>query len=119
VNWLALLHGMKCNIEGKRDTNVNGVLADEMGLGKTVQTIAFLAWLKYQRKKIDLAGDSDGDVCVVQEPTRPHLIIVPVSVMANCTFGKTVIRSSIDLLGLTLSPLLHLFRDEGIRKVLS
>jgi SNF2 family DNA or RNA helicase len=32
VNWLALLHGMKCNIEGNRDTNVNGVLADEMGL---------------------------------------------------------------------------------------
>ena len=31
VNWLALLHGMKCNV-GKKDTNVNGVLADEMGL---------------------------------------------------------------------------------------
>jgi hypothetical protein len=32
VNWLSLLHGMKCNIEDKSTTNVNGVLADEMGL---------------------------------------------------------------------------------------
>jgi SNF2 family DNA or RNA helicase len=43
VNWLALLHGMKCTLEqgsssksgsggGKKDTPVNGVLADEMGL---------------------------------------------------------------------------------------
>jgi hypothetical protein len=38
VNWLALLHGMKCNIEGNRDTNVNGVLADEMGLVRTYLT---------------------------------------------------------------------------------
>jgi hypothetical protein len=34
VNWLALLHGMKCTVEGRMSfTNVNGVLADEMGLG--------------------------------------------------------------------------------------
>jgi hypothetical protein len=40
VNWLALLHGMKCTLNqqqhqqggGKEDTPVNGVLADEMGL---------------------------------------------------------------------------------------
>ena len=40
VNWLALLHGMKCTLHqqhqqqghGKEDTPVNGVLADEMGL---------------------------------------------------------------------------------------
>ena len=31
VNWMALLHGMKCNIDN-RNANVNGVLADEMGL---------------------------------------------------------------------------------------
>lgn len=34
VNWLALLHGMKCSVEGSRHkTNVNGVLADEMVRG--------------------------------------------------------------------------------------
>lgn len=34
VNWMALLHGMKCEVEGNQTyTNVNGILADEMGLG--------------------------------------------------------------------------------------
>jgi SNF2 family DNA or RNA helicase len=34
VNWMALLHGMKCEVEGNRTyANVNGILADEMGLG--------------------------------------------------------------------------------------
>lgn len=29
VNWIALLHGMKCEVEGaKKHTNVNGILAD-------------------------------------------------------------------------------------------
>ena len=69
VNWLALLHGMECTIDNQK-TNVNGVLADEMGLGKTVQTIAFLAWLKQQRANSNGHG-------------RPHLIIVPVSVLPN------------------------------------
>ncbi len=32
VNWLALLHRMKCQIKGKTYTHVNGILADEMGL---------------------------------------------------------------------------------------
>ena len=40
VNWLALLHGMKCVLKGSNNnnskkrqyTNVNGILADEMGL---------------------------------------------------------------------------------------
>jgi hypothetical protein len=32
------------------------------------------------------------------------------SSLISCTFGKTVFWSSIDLLGLTVSPLLHLFR---------
>jgi hypothetical protein len=69
VNWLALLHGMKCNIEGKQSTNVNGVLADEMGLGKTVQTIAFLAWLKHRRKNISIDVDSD-DGCHTSLPCQ-------------------------------------------------
>lgn len=34
VNWMALLHGMKCEVEGNKTyANVNGILADEMGLG--------------------------------------------------------------------------------------
>ena len=47
--------------------------------GKTVQTIAFLAWLKYRRqsKVVDLESD-DGE-----EPSLPHLIVVPVSTLPN------------------------------------
>jgi hypothetical protein len=30
VNWLALLHGMRVDVGGSKDTNVNGVLADVM-----------------------------------------------------------------------------------------
>ncbi|KAG7363574.1 SNF2 family helicase [Nitzschia inconspicua] len=68
VNWLSLLHGMKCTV-GKKDTNVNGILADEMGLGKTVQTIAFLSWLAAFDRR--------------DKPKRPHLIAVPVSTLPN------------------------------------
>lgn len=42
------------------------ILGDEMGLGKTLQTIAFLGWLTYH-----------------QHVSGPHLIIVPLSVIAN------------------------------------
>ena len=48
INWMALLHSMKCRLDGGNSsgsgsvskgggggTSVNGVLADEMGLGKT------------------------------------------------------------------------------------
>jgi hypothetical protein len=36
VNWLALLHGMKVRMSGRKSfTTVNGILADQMGLGKT------------------------------------------------------------------------------------
>lgn len=83
VNWLALLHGMKCNIEGKRNTNVNGVLADEMGLGKTVQTIAFLAWLKHRSKSSVINVDCDDRASDIEEAPSTHLIIVPVSVLPN------------------------------------
>ena len=83
VNWLALLHGMKCNIENNRSTNVNGVLADEMGLGKTVQTIAFLSWLKLQKQTKVVDADRDIDHSSANEPHRPHLIVVPVSVLPN------------------------------------
>ncbi|OEU16596.1 SNF2_N-domain-containing protein [Fragilariopsis cylindrus CCMP1102] len=64
VNWMRLLNGMTCETQ-KGTKNVNGVLADEMGLGKTVQTIAFLAWLKYLNRSL------------------PHLIVVPVSTLPN------------------------------------
>lgn len=41
VNWLALLHGMKCVLKGgnnkkRQYTNVNGILADEMGLVRLI-----------------------------------------------------------------------------------
>mmetsp|Transcript_14588 Transcript_14588/g.35477 ORF Transcript_14588/g.35477 Transcript_14588/m.35477 type:complete len:1202 (+) Transcript_14588:225-3830(+) len=76
VNWMALLNGMECEVGTRgntKKTNVNGVLADEMGLGKTVQTISFLAYLKYQAS---LKKNSEEDVL-------PHLIVVPVSVLKN------------------------------------
>jgi hypothetical protein len=42
VNWMALLHGMKClTAGGTKRTNVNGVLADEMGLGCVVLDCVF------------------------------------------------------------------------------
>lgn len=60
VNWLKLLY----------ENEVNGVLADDMGLGKTVQSIAFMGWLS-----------------VVAQNTprvrKPHLIVVPASVLSN------------------------------------
>ena len=45
---------------------VNCILADEMGLGKTIQSIAFIAHILHVRK----------------EP-GPHLVVVPLTVMAN------------------------------------
>eukprot|EP00980_Cylindrotheca_fusiformis_P006070 scaffold1306_cov100-Cylindrotheca_fusiformis.AAC.4 len=89
VNWLALLHGMECTIEGntkknknkRRKTNVNGILADEMGLGKTVQTIAFLAYLRHQQQQQD--DDDDDGTRSESYHAPPHLIVVPVSVLPN------------------------------------
>ena len=58
LNWMLKIHA--CSI--------NGILADEMGLGKTLQTISLLAEL------------------AVREPaSRPHIIIVPKSTLANWT----------------------------------
>ncbi|GLC46024.1 hypothetical protein PLESTB_001026800 [Pleodorina starrii] len=48
------------------DRGVNAILADEMGLGKTLQTITFLAYLKFVRR---VEG--------------PHLIVVPLSVLSS------------------------------------
>ncbi len=45
-------------------------LADDMGLGKTVQVLALLSRLKAARKK-------------KSGPARPHLLVVPASLMAN------------------------------------
>jgi len=112
VNWMALLHSMKCDLTQKngdmvasgnadseddddeeygkapkkkssrngKKANVNGVLADEMGLGKTVQTIAFLAWLKFGSKK---AATANGRDVVSSNKSRPHIIVVPASVLGN------------------------------------
>ena len=47
-------------------SGVNAILADEMGLGKTLQTIAFLAHLKFN---LGVSG--------------PHLVICPLSVLSS------------------------------------
>ena len=56
LRWLVGMH--KCG--------VNAILADEMGLGKTLQTIAFLAHLKF-----------------VEDVHGPHLVICPLSVLSS------------------------------------
>ncbi|GAX78544.1 hypothetical protein CEUSTIGMA_g5984.t1 [Chlamydomonas eustigma] len=48
------------------DHGINAILADEMGLGKTLQTISFLAYLKF-----------------VRNVEGPHLVVVPLSVLPN------------------------------------
>ncbi|KXZ54072.1 hypothetical protein GPECTOR_5g179 [Gonium pectorale] len=48
------------------ERGVNAILADEMGLGKTLQTITFLAHLKF-----------------VRHVEGPHLVVVPLSVMSS------------------------------------
>ena len=86
VNWLALLHGMQSDLrEDGKPTNVNGVLADSMGLGKTVQTIVFLAWLKYNKTGITGSGDIETDAKPSKKRSRqrPHIVIVPASVLSN------------------------------------
>jgi SWI/SNF-related matrix-associated actin-dependent regulator of chromatin subfamily A member 5 len=47
VAWLVKQH----------ERGVNSILADEMGLGKTLQTITFLATLKWQ---LQVGGSSRG-----------------------------------------------------------
>ncbi len=56
LNWLNFLHQFR----------FSGILADDMGLGKTVQTLAHLSRLKEDKKL-----------------TKPVLIIVPTSLIAN------------------------------------
>ena len=56
LNWLISLY----------EVGINGILADQMGLGKTIQTIAFLAFLKEQKK---IPG--------------PHLVVGPNSTVGN------------------------------------
>ena len=42
LDWLADRHE-RCGF-------VPSILGDEMGLGKTLQTIAYLAWLRFEKK---------------------------------------------------------------------
>ena len=51
---------------GRYCAGCNTILADEMGLGKTLQTISVLAWLHS-----------------VAKVSGPHLVIVPLSTLAN------------------------------------
>ena len=56
LRWLSAMHSC----------GANAILADEMGLGKTLQTIAFLAHLKFHK---GIEG--------------PHLVIAPLSVLSS------------------------------------
>jgi hypothetical protein len=56
VEWLMGMHRNGCS----------AILGDEMGLGKTLQTISFLAHLKYGTKPVQ---------------TGPHLVVAPLSVL--------------------------------------
>lgn len=58
VKWLWLLYNLK----------LGGCLADDMGLGKTIQVLALLLLIKYFASKA---------------PQKPHLLIVPSSLLAN------------------------------------
>ncbi|KAJ7019581.1 SNF2 family DNA-dependent ATPase [Mycena alexandri] len=51
---------------GLDEQGISGILADEMGLGKTLQTIAFCAHLRHERRA-----------------TRPFLVVCPLSVLHN------------------------------------
>ncbi|KAJ7723043.1 SNF2 family DNA-dependent ATPase [Mycena metata] len=51
---------------GLDEQGISGILADEMGLGKTLQTIAFCAHLRHERRS-----------------TRPFLVVCPLSVLHN------------------------------------
>ena len=57
-----------------------------MGLGKTVQTIAFLAWLRSKNRNGTTSIVADAEVCHVEGQStavKPHIIIVPASVLDN------------------------------------
>ena len=61
-------------------------LIDVMGLGKTVQTIAFLAWLRSQNRRGTTNTVDDAKVGQGKRqstPVKPHIIIVPASVLDN------------------------------------
>jgi SNF2 family DNA or RNA helicase len=68
----AILHTSTLQVEGvawllaQHQRGLNSILADEMGLGKTLQSIAFLATLKWG---LGVPG--------------PHLVVVPLSVMSS------------------------------------
>jgi non-specific serine/threonine protein kinase len=51
---------------------LGGCLADDMGLGKTIQVLALLLLIQQDQE----GGQAEG-------PRRPHLIVVPASLMAN------------------------------------
>ncbi len=53
------------------------LLFDYIQINQTVQTIAFLAWLNHQSK--NNPNDEDG----TSQLQRPHLIVVPASVLSN------------------------------------
>ena len=52
-------------------------------VAETVQTIAFLAWLNHQRKTGVIDVDEEDVVESSTTQRRPHLIVVPASVLSN------------------------------------
>ena len=53
------------------------------GLGKTVQTIAFLAWLKYNSSRNVCDQTENYNDEEDYDHMKPHIIIVPASVLSN------------------------------------
>ncbi|MFS4415276.1 SNF2-related protein [Maribacter sp. 2307ULW6-5] len=74
LNWLNFLD----------EYGFGGCLADDMGLGKTLQVITFLEYLKTTRK-----------------PDKPHLIVVPTSLIFNWSEEVKKFCPGLKLLNLT------------------
>jgi non-specific serine/threonine protein kinase len=68
VKWLWLLTRL----------GLGACLADDMGLGKTIQVLALLLMLKQQR-----ASDSSGQGAAEPVKSRPALLVLPASLLAN------------------------------------
>jgi SNF2 family DNA or RNA helicase len=78
VNWLSLLHGMECTIEGKknRQTNVNGILADEMGLvrySKSKMFFVSVCW-GFSLTLATITGKDGTNHCVLGISKAPAIV---------------------------------------------
>jgi hypothetical protein len=119
VNWMALLHGMKVEVEGNRTyANVNGILADEMGLGTFYHVLLFVKVIAVPLCSHGLlflvfypAGKTCQTITFLNwlkhnqkggQSTRPHLVVAPASVSKPTT--KLIIPTGCMCLTPVLSP---------------